>query len=185
MIPYLNRFLKTLTEKENLVLILLLTVLLSVIPTFGIADYFRTSKGYSPWWLLYCYIIGAYINRVDLADKYRKNRFVLIILVNIIVAFILWNVLLPITGKVGIGEGWAKWFSEYISPLTVLSAICMVCIFSKIRIKHFLENVIKSLSAASFGVYILHCHRLIFIYFLKDAFQWIADCNFIMEFVAF
>lgn len=185
MIPYINRFLKTLTEREYLVFVALLTILLSTVPTLGIADYFRTSKGYSPWWLLYCYVIGAYIKKANIVEKYRKKTFISVALGNVLLCFLLWNFLILVTRKFGIDVDLARWFSEYISPFTVTSAACMVCIFSGIVVNHSVEKLIKSLSAAAFGVYILHCHRLIFIYFLKDAFKWIAKCNFILEIIAF
>lgn len=128
MIPYMNRLLHSLNEKEYFVFISLSAVLLSVIPTVGIADYFRTSRGYSPWWLLYCYIMGGYIKRTRLPEKYKKKSFCWMLFLNILVVFILWNFVLLVIGNYSIGEGVGIRIIDYVSPFTVVSSVCTVCV---------------------------------------------------------
>ncbi len=62
-IPYLNLFINNISKNTHQKLLMVLFVLLSIVPTLGFTDFFKTSNGYSPWWLIYCYLIGGYIKK--------------------------------------------------------------------------------------------------------------------------
>ena len=69
MIPYINKLLLSLKKEEYFKFISIIFIFLSVITTIGRYDYFKIFNGYSPFWLIFCYIVGAYINLYMTSDK--------------------------------------------------------------------------------------------------------------------
>lgn len=160
LIPYINKLLISITKKEHMTIIAILFIAFSIISTFLTKDAFRIQYGYSPFWLIFCYIIGAYIKLYDIKDK----KFYLII-VNII--FILITVLLG--NYIGIFKNISTKLMAYSSPLILFNSIYIFKIFDNLKISKF-EKIIKYLSNTSFGVYILHGHILIYYHILQDVF---------------
>lgn len=168
MIPYLNAMIRSLQEIHFRRLLLILFALLSVVSTFGMNDYFKLSDGYSPYWLIFCYMVGAYIrlHKNDL-PKSRIPRWVTILAVDL---------LLVIGMRYVLGDALANtWFPilGYTSPFMVIEAAVLLLIFSKLTVQHrSMQKCIVSLSNGAFGVYIIHSHILIFDYVMADAFAW-------------
>lgn len=66
MIPYINNFIAS-CDKNMLKRFLMITFfLLSCVTTFGLKDYFLINMGYSCFWLIYMYFIGAYIRKYNI-----------------------------------------------------------------------------------------------------------------------
>ena len=168
MIPYINTMIRSLQEIHFRRMLLILFLLLSVVSTFGLNDYFKLERGYSPYWLIFCYLIGAYIRlyKNDL-PKDRILTWSLILTVNVILVVGAWYIL----GDAMVDSRFLIW--NYISPFMVLEAALLVLIFSKMTLRNdLIQKCIVSLSNGAFGVYIIHSHILIFDYVLADAFDW-------------
>lgn len=166
MIPYINTMIRSL--KEIQLRRMLLFLLLSVVSTFGLNDYFKLSGGYSPFWLIFCYIVGAYIKLYkDTLHRKHLLKWSAMLAAVLILALCAWYVL----GDSAVGSLFL--ILHYISPFMVLEAALLLLIFSKITIRHSLsQKLVLSLSNGAFGVYIIHSHILIFDYILVDAFSW-------------
>ena len=85
MIPYLNIFIKNLKENQYKKLLIILFILLSFVPSVGCHDFFRTNYGYSGFWLMYCYILGAYIKKYYNRNNNKKILCILLISILFIV----------------------------------------------------------------------------------------------------
>ena len=72
MIPYINSFIKNTSRISLKKMLILLFILLCLIDNFG-NDLFKIKNGYSPFWLMYCYMIGAYIKMYGISIKKSKN----------------------------------------------------------------------------------------------------------------
>lgn len=182
MIPYINFFMKKLEKEKLKKLLIILFLLLSVLPTIFLeTDFFRINKGYSPFWLLYCYMVGAYIRlyKIDI----KKNKNLLYIFIGLISSFILNLFARSIVNDAFSEKDLSDWFINYISPLTLLNSCLLLILFLKIDINsNWIKKTIIWFSKASFAVYIIHAHKLIFDYILKDAFVNILQYNSIYIF---
>lgn len=170
MIPYLNLFIKNFKKEHFKILLIILFVLLSVFSTFGLRDYFKISKGYSPFWLIFCYFVGAYIKINGDIFVFSKFKKICIFLVNIFIIMLAKNTASFI-------------LYEYISPLIVINAIFMLEIFSNIKLKDTPNKILLSLSNSTFSVYIIHSHIFCFDYLINNKFTYFGNKNTFIWFI--
>lgn len=77
-IPYLNFFINLIDKKNMQKFLIILFFYFSLVSTFLHTDFFRIENGYSPFWLIYCYCIGAYIN-IEKVEIDFKSKIILLI----------------------------------------------------------------------------------------------------------
>lgn len=180
--PFLNTMIKNLDKKKMTILFITLIALFSVIPTLVskfCGDLFYIQSGYSMLWLLILYILGAIFKRCekDIAQRFNNlSQFATVgWIVCILVTFIFHNggMYLPdeFPGKQTIVNN----VVNYISPTMVGCAMCMLIVFSRLRIQ---ENVcgkyIKNISKLAFGVYLIHVHPLVCQYIIQGRYVKLA-----------
>lgn len=165
LIPFINKLLTNITKKEHMTIISILFIAFCIISTFITKDALRIQYGYSPFWLMFCYIIGAYIKLYDI----KKSKKYLII-ANIIIILI--TVLLG--NYIGVFKAISTKLMAYSSPLILLNSIYIFKFFDNLKISKF-QKTIKYLSNTSFGVYILHGHILIYYHILQNIFPKYFD----------
>ena len=177
IMPYINSAVQGLSKKSFGKLLLVLFILLCIVPTFGIKDYFRTEYGYSPFWLAYCYLIGAYLRLHPLPDSkwLRKRRMLIAVIVNTAVMLLSKYAIHFLTAKI-LGEPKGEnAFLQYVSPLMVLNSVLIFCIFKDITVKNKrAASVLAAFSKAAFGAYIIHCH------FLLNEHVWPGSFGFLL-----
>ena len=187
MIPYINVLIKNLTKKQMKTMLIVLFILLSIIPNVipnivpNIVrnDMFAIKNGYSPFWLIYCYMIGAYIRlyKDEEGEKgiiKKSGKVILPLLLAYVCNIAVKNILVALNGRVTDQQ----WFIDYVSPFIILFAIKVFMVFKSIKIKkELIAKIIKWISMASFSVYIIHCHRAIFDFVNKDLFVFVNSQN--------
>ena len=180
MIPYINRFVITIDRKIYKRLLIILFILFCIIPNIFIhTDFFKLEYGYSPFWLIYMYMIGGYIKLYGINIKYNKGRLLSIsILLTCALNYIFRIAGFEMFGKIVKSE----FLIDYISPFTVISSILILIIFLKINVSNkIFKNIITYLSKSAFSVYIIHCHRAIFYNTLKGLFIPVTGYNTIVS----
>lgn len=169
LIPYLNIILRKLDKGQFQALLVLLLALLSVFSTAAVpADPFVVQAGYSPLWLVVCYLVGAYIR------LYRSNVSRMRLWIALLVVDVAW-----LTATYYFYPNIIIHLINYNSPFMVLNATLLLSIFSRIRIPSAMGKLICSLSGAAFGVYILHSHILIYDVMIAGNMGWIGQNSFI------
>ena len=63
----------------------------------------------------------------------------------------------------------------YYSPPIVLAGMCLLIMFSRMKIKGFMKKVIKAAAPLAFGVYLLNAQPLVFKYLMADRFKAYAS----------
>jgi surface polysaccharide O-acyltransferase-like enzyme len=167
--PYINRGVSSLSKEAHRKLVLIMILVFAILPSATRIDLFVFNHGYSFVWLLCLYIIGAYIKRTDLFKDRKRIRIesLLLLIASLVFVLLVNIVVFTITnGKIG-------YLVEYISPIVLLMAICILFLFRDIKCEKLAKQLMV-LSASSFDVYIIHSHILIFNYLLLDAFVWIG-----------
>ena len=170
MIPYINIFIKNINKYKYKKFLLLLFVLLCIIDNFG-NDLFKIESGYSPFWLVYCYMIGAFIKMYGINVKHSR-----IIPYILIITFI--NILGNILSTIIKLPQILTLIISYNSPFILIISILIFVLFLNISFKE--SVIIKFLSLTSFGVYLIHGNILIFDFILKNRFQFLLDYNIVI-----
>ena len=135
LIPYLNFFVNKIPKEKFKKFLTLIFILLCIIPSiFFSKDFFKIVGGYSPFWLIYCYLLGAYVGKY-LSDRKISKKMIFIFCLCIFAAFVL-NVLVRIVTLKLYGEiQYDSWFLNYVSPFMVIASIIIVMVCSKIDIR--------------------------------------------------
>ena len=176
MMPYINPALRNLSKKSFGKLLLVLFILLCIIPTFGMKDYFRSEYGYSSLWLIYCYLIGAYLRLHPLPKRkwLRKRWMALAVVVNTALMLLSKYAIHFLTAKILGAPTGENALLQYVSPLMVLNSVLIFCLFKDITVKNkTVGSCLALFSKAAFGAYIVHCHFLINNYVLPNHFGFL------------
>lgn len=137
-------------------------LLVSVGAQIAGTDAFAMGGGYSAIWLALCFFWGGYIAKYNLLARMRgwwgAVLWVCAALVVIGTKIVLEQVCAQKYGSI---------FYLYTSPFMVLAAFGLLLFFAKLRITDDLaKGVIKFLSPAALGVYLVHTHSLVFSYII-------------------
>lgn len=149
--PWLNKMVHTISKKN----LLLLVLLISGISTLSIGDAFFTADGYSVFWAVNLYLIGAYIrlyyNKMIGARKAISLSFLCTMFI------FLWFALVGRTTQYIFGhEVFSTHFMVYRQLPVVMGAVFAVIAFVQIDFKNIAGKVINSVSKCTFGVYLIH-----------------------------
>lgn len=179
LMPVLNTAMEYIGNKRLIKLMIVLFVMLSVLPTFGMTDFFRTQNGYSPWWLIYCYCIGYCIKICDLPEKI-KNHSGALLLTAVVIEWVIWTgsemLYQALTGK--FTGRISNLLASYVSPIIILNSILILCLFLKIKLKHNItKKILLSASGAAFSVYIIHGHVRVYYGLISGSFAFLAELN--------
>ncbi len=124
-------------------------------------DMFGLLRGYSVMWLSFCYISGASVKKYQ-SFFYKIPKSIYFFLI------ILCNASTYICNVIFYGKKFSNgllvhpsfFLLDYTSPTIFIPAICMLVLFSRLKIKRGI-GLIKFFSASAFGVYIIQTHGLV------------------------
>lgn len=175
IIPYLNIFLQNISKEKLKKLIIIIFFMACILQELCMYDLFRLKWGYSPFWLIYLYIIGAYEKKFGIEIDTKKNILFLIIclLTNTTIVLITQNCIQKSNAFYYLGE-------HYTSPTIVISSILFFHLFLKLNIKN---NIFGKLGKYSLSVIIIHGHRLIYDYLINNKMLFIKKYNIIVGFL--
>lgn len=158
LIPLFNKSINELSIGNLKQLLYIMFVVFSFISTLIMKDPYNLNRGYSLIWLLLLFVVGGALKRLDICNKISSKISFQTFFVAISFTWI-WKLIFDICYKKYIV---ANMFIRYTSPTIVLAAIALFIYFSKIRINQTkIRSLISRLSAAAFGVYLIHLHPLI------------------------
>ena len=169
MMPFLNFLLNQLSTKQLNILVITVVIVFSVLPTVRHTDPFVLADGYSALWLMLLYIIGGFLRKSKILEKYKTTvwicivglMFVIAIASKFLIEYMCWKVLGTVAG--------GGYLVSYISPVILLLAIALLGMFVKINIKF--HTVIKVISGSTFFIYIIHEHPLMKHQFISKQFS--------------
>ena len=175
LMPYINRFVKTISQKTYRKLLGTLFIMLAIIPNLFLqTDFFRNDNGYTALQLIFCYLIGGYFRRYPVTAL--KTKTVLKFGITII-AMSTFNYLWRILSTKLFGHAIRdSWMINYISPFNIYASCLLLQLFSQVNINNStIEKLLIVLSSSAFSVYIFHDHYLFFNYALKGSFAHFAN----------
>lgn len=156
--PILNKFLFSIDEVAAKKVFVFLVFIFTIVNFF--ANPFGLNYGYSAMWIIVLYCIGVLARRIKLFEK--RSSVVLVVLY--ILPCILTFILFLLTAK--------QKFVLYTSPLVFLSALALVVLFSRIKLK---GKIISKLSPLAFGIYLFQQNPIIWNNIIKDRFTFVIN----------
>lgn len=170
MIPYMNKFILNFEKDEFRNFIFVTFILFSALSMFGVFDFFRINSGYSPFWLIYCYFVGAYIK---LHPETTETKKLLVILISLILMATFLNYVAIIIKVIVLKQsGLTSLFIVYNSPLILCASIIIFKLFVNYNMER--NHILEIASKTSFGVYIIHGNMLIYDFVLKNRFAFLS-----------
>lgn len=196
LMPFYNFLINKLDKKKLAYLITVLLVLFSVIPAVKQYDYFHTSNGYSYVWLSTLYLVGAYMKKYSAFGNTGKAKLALLTalcvaassaghyLVNLYAVNVRHEDISQqadvLSNLYGNEANFLKpsMFTDYTFPTTVLTAVLLLALFSKINVKsEFARGRISAFMPLVFSVYLIHTNYLVFENLLSGLFEGYASLN--------
>ena len=167
-IPFLNKLINSISKKQYYVLIItgFLLFCLAYIPLSK--DVFKLNYGYSAWWLIYLYLVGAGIKKYNIFGKMSCISAFAVHIIFVIATFVL-NSLTIFTKDIVIesmGINLSDIFERmvaYVSPTVFLSSVFLFAFFIKLKINNVFGKIFSCAQPLIFQVYIIHTH-----YFILD-----------------
>ena len=164
--PFLNFLLEKMSKKQLLALLLTGFMLFSVLFVFLGADPFGMSGGYSMWWLMYLYFVGAAIAKYGFLRKTPPFLAFLGYAFCVAVTFGIRMLMSYLTvndfgewGKMVIAN--ASTHINYNAPLMTLGAVFLVVFCLNLRIPKWIGRILAWMQPFVFQVYIIHLHLVI------------------------
>lgn len=161
-IPVINTAVKSLSWKQTKYFLAVSFCALTVVPTFFLVDPFAQSGGYSVLWIGYLYFVGSVIKKYELDKRISARHAGWVYLI---------SALILIASKFGPSLVTTLIWGEprfddillnYTSPVMPIIAAAMLVIFINLRLTPKICKIIKVLSPAAFGVYLIHCQPYLF-----------------------
>lgn len=164
LMPFINIGLKSLTKQKHLTLVVLGFFIFCILEnsSYQNVDLFSLNRGYSLLWLIYMYVVGAFIR---LYEKDINRAKIVYLSGYIIFSYLAWIFKLifvrdTIENPLSKSYFYKDSFIVYTSPFIAIASICLFLFFLKLKIKNG-RNLICMVSSATFCVYILQLHPLI------------------------
>ncbi|MBR6403614.1 MAG: acyltransferase family protein [Eubacterium sp.] len=151
--PILDNGIRACEEKTLIIINVLIIVLFSLIEF--VTQSFGISFGFSILWLASLYIVGATVKRLDYEKKIKTWTLLALIIILGVITF-LGGLFISEHSFMDIQIDQQSLF-RYNSPTVMISSICYLIIFAKIKVKVKYEKIIRALGISTFSVYIVNC----------------------------
>lgn len=162
------------TFRNTLLAVMVILCCMGTVSTFLSYDAFTANMGYSYLWLSALFLTGTYIReyREDF-QHIQKWKYLLCFFGAATVMFASRYVSLALPGTFAQSIGLQRILFSYMSPTTTVAAICLFLWSLQLQIKA--SKLLVTVSASTFGVYLLHDHFMIRENILSQLVSQIAD----------
>lgn len=172
--PLLNLLVQKLSLRHTFTF-LSVFLFFSIIST--VYDTFSFMGGYSLVWFVFIYLIGAIIKKFKFNELFSKKWWLIIALVSFIITW--FSKLVLQFSSISFLENHSSLLIKYVSPTIVLTAIALLCLFSKINCSHSFAKPISFFASSAFSVYLIHDNNYIRNYLISKLYTFIENFNFI------
>lgn len=172
-IPFFNLLLERLEKIWLDRLMITILLIFSILPTLFQSDMTEADSGYSPIWLALLYLIGGYIKKYNIADKFKQWQSILGYLCCVFAGWIIELIITFFLGKSDDGS----YFLQYTSPTTIMCSVFLLIFFAGLKLNNLWVKIISFFAPLSFGVYLIHDEYLIREKFIVDTFSVYASLN--------
>lgn len=155
LIPFINKLANSLSKKQYLALIIILTILLSLVKTINPENgVFEANNGYGLCWVVFVYLLAGYI-RLHLKKDFKTYNLLTVYFSMIFIQIIIRQLCEISTWY--IAKEYLKISLTYTPIYILIESVAVFLIFRKINIKNKIINkCILAISPLTLGVYLIH-----------------------------
>lgn len=168
-LPLINLVLEHSSRFQAACFVVAAGVMFSLIPRVLMEAPYGLSNGYSMIWLLILYLLGGWIRKYDVVRYVSKKWCVILFLAS--TTLVLLSKLFIEKEKIHLPgkEASGAMFVNYLSPFIILNAVLLLCLFAQMDFHSRIgKNLVRWLSPAALGVYLVHTHPLVWYYGMKN-----------------
>lgn len=172
--PFLNKACTKMNRNQLRGLVAALLVpccTIGLFSSFLDIDAFSLKAGYSTLWLLIMYLLGAYLRLHGNLCSVSRLKWAALYVCSCAVTLLSKYVIAAVTAGIFGHAAFAKLLFSYLSPTIVLAAVALIGFVSDLQLSHAAQKFVQTLSGATFGVYLIHDHRIIRKYGIAALFQ--------------
>ena len=151
--PFINKLIDNLNKYEYRMLIIILFIILSVIPTFTGSNFIYNNL----IWFIYLYLLAGYI-RLHYEKKHEKNLYLNIAISMYIIIFALSEIILIIAKYIPRLLDNSMYFSEINKVPAVICSVCLFLYFKELKLES--NKYINEIASSTFAIYLLHDNYL-------------------------
>ena len=157
--PVLNSFINS-AERKQIIYVLFCFYLFQTLCAFVFGGAAFLSKGYSASSFMGLYLLAAFVKKYNYPKLVKKSCWLTFYILITFLLTLIWtvSVLLDL-------EDIYTRILCYSNPLVVMSSLCLVLFFSQLKLK---SAILNKIAASSFSVYLLHCHPLLYSFYLSS-----------------
>jgi len=154
--PFLNTIINNITMKQFRILLGILLVSSSVVPMFlGWDGQLGSGMGYSLFWFITLYFVGAYIHNNYIVQPSSKKSTIFLCAV----IYILVDVVIMMIEKVFMICGIKILLTPYNSIFILVQACALVILFLNTQINKKCGGIIAKIASLSMASYLFHCQE--------------------------
>lgn len=166
--PMINIIINNINKMQHLIIIMVLILIFSILPTITIQGFYNNARGFSITNFILLYFIGSYlrlypIDKSSVFSAFTKNfRKYFFLGVYIFFAFIMCmeNLLSDLFVSYGgiveeVGKIMSNSIRAYDNPIVIIQSICYFLVFSSMSFK---SRFINKVSSLMFGIYLISDH---------------------------
>lgn len=147
----------------------------SNIQKFFTSEIISIGQGYNLFWLSFCYLVGAFINKYfDVFLSVKKSTYILITSLCMFLTFVfntfLYNWEIPIFQNYMPKD----FFMVYTSPTVFVPSACLLILFAQMKVNGN-KKILKIFSTAAFSVYIIQTQPFIWDNYLSKYSTFFAN----------
>lgn len=171
--PLLNNAINSCSEKQLKIVLISLLCVFSVVETFSFPGGSLVEYGYSIFWLIILYLIGAMLKKHKSEETKNCRKYIAAIVCCVLILFAIKLITELATSHLLGYPDYGNLFMEYTSPPVIVMSICMVKLFAALPSHN--AQVISKLSSLSFYVYIIHMHPMFLDHIIQNKLSFIVD----------
>lgn len=171
----INHVVNNMPQRQLGIMFTAAMMLFCILPVFFYTDVFALRQGCSIICVGCFYFVGAYMKKFGIMKKTGKIR-LWILFVSCIIA--VWG--FKIAGEAIFGfdpaspDRFNRLYTYYSFPV-LLAGMCLVAIFSNIRVSGAVSKTIRMCAPLTFGVYLINAQPMVFKYLMADRFAAYAE----------
>ena len=171
LMPMLNAAVNALSRRRLEIMLVTLIVFIGVFGSiydgFYNTDVYGVNRGYSVWWMMVLYMVGAYVRKYDAFSAAKPSRLLILYGAAAVISTALRLLVLGLTNAAVGKPQYTNLFTKYTSLNICVCAMALFLLFRNLRFKDGLNRWIAFLSPMTFSVYLIHDHPYVREYFIK------------------
>lgn len=148
--PFINMLLTRINKSTYQIILLLLVIIWSIIPTILSRDF----EGNNLTWFITLYVVAGYIRLYGFNPKFKRHHFLLMFVIVTSITFLSTIVMVLLSNKLPVLQYYSTYLYSQNKLSIFLMSVTLFMVFVHTNIKT--NKLINLISSTTFGIYLIH-----------------------------